>query len=144
VLTFYNPRVQVYADSPDTDYRRAHIQLKRGAVYRLYGNVPSSACRTCRRAPTVPCIDPGCWCECAPATLYYGVQLYRAKGETGKNMSDEEIPRRPNGDFELYLTALTAEELPVRLTPIHTQRQSKRKPPTHPPTPTPTPTHTHT
>ena len=49
-----------------------------------------------------------------PATLYYGVQLYRSSGETGKNMSDDEIPRKPNGDFELFITAVKPEKLPVR------------------------------
>ena len=51
----------------------------------------------------------------SPATLYYGVQLYRPRGLTGKNLSDEEIPRRPNGDFELYLTSLSPQELPVSI-----------------------------
>ena len=112
---------KVYADSPDTDYRRAHIQLKRGAVYRLYGNVPSSMrwararARAARRtAGSSRILHPRVPSFAHPATLYYGVQLYRSKGDTGRNMSDEEIPRRPNGDFELFLTATPTDQLPVR------------------------------
>ena len=65
----------------------------------------------------------------APATLYYGVQLYRSSGETGKNMSDDEIPRKPNGDFELFITAVKPEKLPVRTHTYTNMRACAHGPP---------------
>ena len=173
---------KTYADSPDTDYRRAHIQLKRGAIYRLFGNIPkrtsvhlaqdaaadspltcptarpplptllsapcsarpglpallcppcsarpalarSALARPALARPALPallpprCSPPPCspW-PCSPrlsrrsATVYYGIQLYRAKGATGNNLPDHQIPRKANGDFELYITAIPPNQLPV-------------------------------
>ncbi len=74
------PTRKMFADCPDADYRRASIQLKDGAMYRIYGTVPAG-------------------------TTHVGIHLYRRGGMPGRSLDDAQwgVDPTPGGRFEVLL-----------------------------------------
>jgi hypothetical protein len=72
------PHRKMFADCPDADYLRAPIRLDDGAVYRLWGRIPSDV-------------------------LYTGVLLYGRGGRVGNSLRDVDLQANDDGQFEIRI-----------------------------------------
>jgi hypothetical protein len=74
------PTRKMFADNPDTDYLRATVRLGGGRAYRVTG-------------------------RSFPDTTYFAVLAYGRGGRVGKQLRDDQVTRRPDGTWEVVVSA---------------------------------------